>query len=355
MTTPTSRRPIFAGCPAFTILFASFVLSWAGQAGAAPKTDTVIFVNGDKLTGEVKSMSRGRLHLNTDATGTISIEWPSVAGIVSNQKVQVEMGSGVRYFGNLAMSADDPGIVVVTSSGPQKLDSARVVQMTPIETKGLSALNMDVSLGYNFAKAGGVETGNFAINADYRSRIRIESIKASTTLSNSDTQEASNRSNFGLQHTRLWSRRWFSNANLTLDKNDELGLELRTAIGGGGGRYLLQSNHSLLSLEGGLQVARENQTALVEDVDSVEATITFKWDWFRFDAPELDWSTTVQLIPSLTESGRVRGELDTSLQWELIGDLNWGVSIYGSFDNQAKDETGESTDFGINTSLIYKF
>jgi hypothetical protein len=227
--------------------------------------------------------------------------------------------------------------------------------MTPIEGRGRARLDIDVSLGYNFAKAGGVETGNFGVNMDWRSRVRIESLDFATTLSNSDTQAASRRTNLGLQHTRLFKNRWFGTGNVTLDQNDELGLELRTSLGVGVGRYFVQSNAMLLSLEGGLQVSRENQTAIEEDIDSLEATFTVVWDWFLFDDPELDWSTKIQIIPSLTESGRVRSELSTDLKWELIGDLKWGVSFYGSLDNQPKDTDGESSDYGVNTSLTYEF
>ena len=39
-------------------------------------------------------------------------------------------------------------------------------------------------------------------------------------------------------------------AFVALDRNDELGLDLRTSIGIGGGRYLRQTNSSILSLGG---------------------------------------------------------------------------------------------------------
>ncbi len=32
-----------------------------------------------------------------------------------------------------------------------------------------------------------------------------------------------------------------------------------------------------------------------------------------------------QLSPSLTDKGRVRGELDTTLSWEINGDLKWAT------------------------------
>jgi len=73
----------------------------ASPATAAPKTDVLVFLNGDRLTGEVKSLERGRLRFNTDATGTIAIEWDDIASLQSNQNIQVESEGGVRYLGNL--------------------------------------------------------------------------------------------------------------------------------------------------------------------------------------------------------------------------------------------------------------
>ena len=111
----------------------------------------------------------------------------------------------------------------------------------------------------------------------------------------------------------------------------------------------------LLSLEAGLQFSRENLTTEQDDTDSMEAPLTVKWDWFLFQNPELDWSTTLQVIPNLTEEGRVRGEFDTALQWEIINDLTWGLSLYGSFDNQPQSSTGSTSDYGVNTSINYEF
>ncbi len=50
---------------------ALLLLLFAGIAYA--DTDVVIFKNGDHLTGEVKSLERGRLRFKTEATDTISI------------------------------------------------------------------------------------------------------------------------------------------------------------------------------------------------------------------------------------------------------------------------------------------
>jgi hypothetical protein len=241
------------------------------------------------------------------------------------------------------------------------LDAARVYLMTPIESKGFGAFDIDLTLGYNFAKAGGVLQANIGVDIDYRTRVRIYSITASKVINDSDEVESSQRANFGVAYKRLFNERWFLNSSLTMDQNDELNLDLRTSIGGGGGRFLIQSNNMILGLMGGLQFSRENlQSDPItgidpEDVDSIEATFSVTWDWFRFDAPELDWSTELEIIPSLTESGRVRAEFDTGLQWEIFNDLKWGVEFYSSFDNKPQSETATTSDYGVNTTLTYEF
>lgn len=83
----------------------------------APKTDIVIFNNGDKLTGEIKSLKRGQLNLNTKATGMIGIEWDKVSKVVGSQKIQVESNDGTPYFGHLTSSEKGSSIVVVTDEG----------------------------------------------------------------------------------------------------------------------------------------------------------------------------------------------------------------------------------------------
>jgi hypothetical protein len=343
------------------ILLAKFALATlfiqaSNAALAAPKTDILIFHNGDRLTGEIKSLKRGRLSFNTDATGTINIEWDKVAQLISNQFIQLETNTGARFFGQLVQPSKDFRLVVETTDGPQILDPKRVIIMNPIEQeKGLGAFDIDVTVGYNFAKATGVKQATLGFNIDYRTRLRIFSFSTSNILSDSNSQESSRRHNVNFQFTRLWKNRWTSNGNVSLEQNDELGLNLRTSIGFGGGRFLIQSNSMLLGLEAGLQIAQEDLVDVEEDTQSIEAVFTGVWDWFRFDSPELDWSNTLKIIPSLTESGRVRGEFDTNLKWEMFNDLKWGLSVYSSYDSKPQTENASNSDYGVNTTLTYEF
>lgn len=327
----------------------------ATRAAADEDTDVVVFKNGDRLTGEMKSLDRGRLSFETDPTGTIDIEWDKVAYIRVDQDIQVQTESGVQYFGQIRMAKQEFKVVVDTADGPAELDSSQVVAMDPIDTGGFRALDVNVSVGYNFSKASNITQLNVGMDTEYRSVKRVLSADFASQLSNSDSSESSQRQSLEFNYTRLRPNRWLNDGGISFDANDELGLNLRTSLSAGGGRYLVQTNNSLFILKGGLKATRENNVDVPEDVNSLESYGTMTWEWYRYDTPELDWSTTLEVIPSLTESGRVRGEYDATLRWEIMTDFYWQLEYYYSYDNKPQTEDASSNDYGITTSLAYKF
>lgn len=344
------RRP--AVLPLISVVL-MFALTGAGEA--APKTDVVEFDNGDRITGEVKLLERGKLRLKTDHAGTMDIEWAHIAFVVSDQNIQLNTVEGYRYFGHLVRADSQHNVVVETSSGPIVIESKRVAGLAPIDEPGFAGIDLDVSAGYNFTKAGEVEQITLAFDAEYRTQKRLLKSSGSTIITDSKDAESSQRQTLNFMYTRLRENRWLNSGILNFSRNDELGLDLRTSIGASGGRIVHQTNNASVVLQGGLVVSRENISGEPEEVDSLEATFTFDWDWFRYDTPELDWSTYMAVIPSLTESGRVRGEWDMSLKWEIIDDLFIGFDIYNTFDSDPPAEDAEKHDYGINSSLTYKF
>ena len=58
--------------------------------------------------------------------------------------------------------------------------------------------------------------------------------------------------NWGLGYYRKLEDRWFWVINSDLDRNDELGIDLRLLGGAGFGRFLIKNNHARLSALCGL-------------------------------------------------------------------------------------------------------
>ncbi len=70
------------------------------------KTDVVILKNGDHVTGEIKSLERGKMSLSTDSMGTLSIEWEDVAQVTSQWVFEVETEMGLRTVGSLSPATE---------------------------------------------------------------------------------------------------------------------------------------------------------------------------------------------------------------------------------------------------------
>ena len=58
------------------------IVALSGNASAQGKTDVVTLANGDRITGEIERLERGRLEFKTDDAGTLYLEWDKLASLV---------------------------------------------------------------------------------------------------------------------------------------------------------------------------------------------------------------------------------------------------------------------------------
>ncbi len=142
------------------VVLPALLLAWLACIGAtaqaAPKTDVVVLVNGDRITGEVKSLEYNQLKLSTVHMGTIYIEWDKVASLKSDQYLLLERTDGTRYYGQLVAGDDKSKLRVQRRKDePAELvDMGTVVRAHPIEGGAfVDRLDGYVSAGFDFAKA----------------------------------------------------------------------------------------------------------------------------------------------------------------------------------------------------------
>ncbi len=94
---------------------------------------------------------------------------------------------------------------------------------------------------------------------------------------------------------------------------------------------------------------------LVEDDTHVEGLFALTYDWFRFDNPDLDIQSSLAVFPGITDSGRLRAEFDLTFRWELVEDLFWEMNYYDNYDSGSEFATESVNDYGVITSIGYKF
>ena len=232
---------------------------------------------------------------------------------------------------------------------------AVIVRAQPIEGgKVFDRLDGYVSAGFDLAKANNRTSIDFAGGLSSRTRVRAWSLDGSVNLTDDSAGDTSERYQLQGTYRQFVRARDFYLGFTGFDRNTELDLNLRTMVGGGYGRYFVQTNHSEWLGGLGLAYTHENYSG-GERFDSVEGVLTTSFKIFRYDFPETDIGGNLTLLPSLTKSGRYRAEGDLRARYEFVDDLYFELKVYGSYDSEPPLADTEQSDYGITTSLGYSF
>jgi hypothetical protein len=329
----------------------------SGPVQAAPKTDILVFHNGDRLTGEVKGLERGKLSFKTDATGTISIEWDKIASVQSEQYLEVELSDGRRHFGRASQAQPEGKLKLRVGSGSNVREAplADVIRIAPIEQGGFfDRLDGYVTAGYDYTQANDLQQFTFTGGLSSRDEKRQWSLDGSTTIISQSGQDDTSRYEISTLNRRFLPDRWFWQGFGSFDGNDELGIDLRTTLGAAYGRFLRQDQQQDWAAYAGLAVTRENFSAQPTN-ESVEGVLGTQYWFFRYNAPEASFDATLNLFPSLTEAGRLRSEGRLRARYEIVSDLFFEASFYGSYDSEPGADAASKSDYGVTTSLGYSF
>lgn len=322
----------------------------APGVASGQKTDTVWIRNGDRITGEVKSLSQGLLKHSTDDLGTISIEWDKVARISTTTVLEVQLSSGRKFYGPLG--SGPTGSLVL---GADTLPLAETVAMVPIEDQLLSRLSGYLDLGFSYQKAHKTAQLTSGARVVYRAPKVETTLELTTFLEDRDDAAKTSRFTGSLTERLFPANRWSAGVVLGYDRNDELDLAGRARLVGFGTRTLSQSNNAELRASGGLVLIREQYFSTDSTISGVEGLLATSFRAFRYDQPKLDAYLTVQAFPSLSIQGRVRVQADLRLSYELVEDFMLTATVFDSYDSKPQAVGAEKNDFGTTLAITWTF
>lgn len=161
----------------------SLVLSGVAYA---QKTDVVRLANGDRITGEVTSLSRGQLTFSTDDAGTIYFEWDNVTSVESTRQFDVTTSDGQRFFGSLAAGA--PGTLVIRdATGDVPLSMTDVTVILPIGSSFWGRLDGSLDFGFSYTKSSHIAQLTVNSTTVYRQPAFEVRLTGSATLTQNET------------------------------------------------------------------------------------------------------------------------------------------------------------------------
>ncbi len=331
---------------------AAWLVVLMGSAGVAYAAhDVVITTTGDRLVGEIKSVGKDVLTLSTDYSDSdFKIKWDKIASIESDRQFVVETFDGQRVSGSLKPDPEKKPVVRVAETSVQ-LPEVSTVQ--PFERAFWSRFDAALDFGYSMTRTNTAKQLSLATNISYRDDRYVDVVFANIFRSSQENAPETQRWDLGNDFRRFLGSHWYANTTQDFLNSEEQGLDLRTTIGGGGGRYLLRSSSQYLALGGGLAWTNENYLdPTLSTKDSAEAYLGTEFMTEKLKITDL--ITRFSYYPSLTISGRHRLMYRFDLDFNLPGDWYFRVGLFDNYDNKPPEGFSKN-DYGWSNGFGFKF
>jgi len=320
----------------------------------AQKTDIVTLANGDRITGEVSTLSRGQLEYKTDDQGTLYIEWDKVATVTPTGQFEVGTSDGQRFVGSLG---SEPGrlLLVVGTTSTERLLMTDVTIITKIGRSFWTKLDGSIDVGFSYTKSSAIAQLNLNSNTLYRSPSFEARLSASGTATQSNDEEGrDDRGTLQMSYLRYRGKRWLVGGGAGFETNESLGIKLRSQVSGAVGQRLVNTNRAQLAVSGGLSVNDEHGVDS-EPTQNIEAIMTFRTSYYAYDYPKTNIDVGFQYFPSLSDFGRQRIQFDSNFRRELWKDVILAVNMFDTFDSRPPSADADQNDIGVVLSFGWSY
>ncbi len=331
-------------------LILTFLLGFTGIIQVSAQTDSLILSNGDVIVGEIKSMNKGVIKIETDYSDTdFKIEWDKVSEIYSPRTYLITLSDGTRINEPINTNPDNPHqLIIGVGAASRTIDLIDLVYINPLEKTFISRMSAAVSIGYNFTKNNNLSQFSSRISLGYLADFWSLNGSLDIVLSSQDDVEDISRTDGLITFQYFLKNDWFLLGKIDFLSNTEQKLDLRSAPSIGVGKYLVHSNKFNVALSGGGVWNNETFTDETPDRSSAETFLGGNLD--IFDIGDLDLLTSLTVYPSLTESGRVRTDFKFDLKYDLPLDFFINLGFTLNYDNQPIEGASEA-DYVIQTTF----
>ncbi len=323
----------------------------------AQKTDKLHLDNGDWITGEITKMLNGELTFKTDAAATIQVKWDRIFQMVSDKNFEVWLTGGVVYYGSLDVTENDEKykILLRMEDTDITLNMNEIMELAPIKNKFWARLHGAVDMGFSYTKASDIMVLNGSLNVSYRPRRSITALNANSNFTGQKDGKVTKKQDVGIGYAHFIQNLWAPSVFMDFQQNTELGIELRSSLGGGISKVLVSTNLMRFYPTAGVAVNREKATETKNTTSNIEGVFRLDYKIFKFRKPEVHLNSYFAFYPSFTVKERYRTDFNMQVHFKFIKNFYLKISFYHNFDTKPPNETSSKSDWGLNTSVGVTF
>jgi len=297
------------------------------------QSDSLIFRNGNVVVGEIKSMNRGVIIVETDySDDDFKIELSGIKEIYTTSIISLTLIDGTRLLGTIETTSENK-TAIITDTERVVIDNLDdIVFMKTVDDGFWERFNASIDIGFNITKANNLKQFTSRSNMGYDAEKWTINSYYNTLLSDQDGADSIKRVESGLTYKMLLPNDWYFPASIDFLSNTEQKLKLRTGLKLGAGKFIIHTNHIYLSAALGLNYNNENYATSSGDRGSLEGY--FGTEFNMFDVGDLNFITSIVAYPSFTESKRWRSDFNFDLKYDLPLDFYISLGVTINYDNQ---------------------
>lgn len=332
--------------PLLTFLLRFTCMTWLGIGSMAAfgQRDSLVMKNGDILVGEIKSMSKGVLTLETVYSDKdFAVEWVNVREAYGRSRFLLLLTDGRRINGRFYTDNENNRLVIMDQDGAAdyvSLDDLVYIKALKSNFWGRSSANIDV--GFNLAKANNLRQYTANVKLGYLADAWQVDMTYNQLYAIQDSIQPNRRTDGGLSGRYFLPRDWFLAGAISFLSNTEQALKLRSSGAVGAGNFLIRSNRAYWAVGAGLSFNNETFFNSTPTRKSLELYAGFELN--LFDIGDLNFYLKPALYYSLTEAGRWRVDLKSDLKYDLPKDFYIKTNLTLNYDNRPA-ELGNTTDY----------
>ncbi|TDQ13800.1 uncharacterized protein DUF481 [Algoriphagus boseongensis] len=351
-------------------LFSLIFLFSMGFSGLQAQTDSVLFKNENLLIGEIKSMDRGILVIETPYSNVdFKIDWKEIKRISSSVNYLITLSDGRRFNGSFRSVSDSsvlinsyiPDNILKIGSKAKNIEEVgasgvevpigSIVYLNALDEGFWSRLSLFFDAGVNFTKANDLRQFTFNSGVGYLADRWKTNLNFNNLRSTQSKTDPIKRTELAYSFNYFLPKDWFVLYNLNMLSNTEQLLDLRASNMVGIGKYLIHTNQTYLGFQGGVNLNNEKFSTDPSSSQTAESFLAAQYN--IYDIGDLDLLSTVTAYPSLSTKGRVRSDIKFDIRYEFKFDLYFKISTSINYDNKPT-EGASKTDYIFQTTIGWK-
>ncbi len=315
----------------FGLVFCVFVLLSTLEAFA--QVDSLRFENGSLILGQIESLEKGIITLETDFDDEdFKIQWSEVQEIHTETLLYITLKGGEHLYGVLQSKGDSLVEIITRDGKTRDVKKDLIVVLRPLKSGFKDRFEAEIDIGLGLARSANLKQFNTSNRISYQTDQWKSHFSYSRMISSQDSSETIRRTESEIVLQYILHDDWYLVPSGKHLSNTEQNLKYRWNAQIGVGNFIVRTNKGSWGVLIGFN--RNMERFLNEDSgkSSWEGLVGTSVD--LFDLKDFELLTDVNVYPGITEKKRWRIDWNFKVKYDLPLDFYVKAELAINYDNQ---------------------